>query len=246
MFTAMPAYSINPRDHRPLLMAGKWYSQLEPALQDAMLGIAVVRSLQDGERLFSRGDRCCGMYAVLAGMLRISGLGGTPGQPREAVLAFVEAPDWFGEIAIVDGQPRTHDAVADGPCLVLHLAQAPVGALLASHPPYWRALALLMSHKLRLMFSVAEETALLPAPVRAARRLLLMSEGLGGRQDPGMRRRTLKVSQEQFARMLSISRQSANQILGQLEQQGLIRLHRMEIEILDFAGLLAVAPGTQG
>ncbi len=243
---ATSQYSTRPRDYHALLLKGKWYGQLAAALQDELLAIAQVRLLYDGERLFSRGERSCDVYAVLGGVLRISGLGGTPEHPREAVLALVEAPDWFGEIAIFDGQPRTHDAAADGPAAVLQLPHGPMSALLARHPLYWRELALLMSHKLRLMFSVAEETALLPAPVRVARRLLLMSEGLGGRQDAGMRRRTLKVSQEQLSQMLSISRQTTNQILRQLEHQGLIRLQRMEIEIVDFAGLLAVVPQSQG
>jgi CRP-like cAMP-binding protein len=226
--------------HGRLLMQGKWFKQIAPLLQQQLLDAAVVRKLADGERLFSRGDACCGLYAVLDGRVQVSGVGGAADNAKEAVLTFIEPPDWFGEIAIFDGQTRTHDAAADGDAVVLQVAQSAMVRLLEEHPIYWRELALLMSHKLRLLFALVEETAMLPAPVRLVRRLLWMAEGYGGRHDEAQRKRVLHVSQEQLSRLLAISRQTSNQILKNLEQQGLIRLNRNAIELIDFEGLRQV------
>ena len=226
--------------YQPLLMQGKWFKQITPLLQQQLLDAALVRKLGDGERLFSRGDACCGLYAVLDGMVQISGVGGAADNAKEAVLTLIEPPDWFGEIALFDRQRRTHDAAADGVTVVLQVPQPAMAQLLEAHPVYWRELALLMSHKLRLMFALVEETAMLPAPVRLARRLLWMAEGYGGRHDETQRKRMLHVSQEQLSRLLAISRQTSNQILKNLEQQGLIRLHRNAVELVDFDGLRQV------
>ena len=228
--------------YQPLLMQGKWFRQITPQLQQDLLDSALVHKFADGERLFSRGDACCGLYAVLGGMVQVSGVGGAADNAKEAVLTLIEPPDWFGEIAIFDRQSRTHDAAADGATLVLQVPQPAMAQLLDTHPAYWRELALLMSHKLRLMFALVEETAMLPAPVRLARRLLLMAEGYGGRHDAAQRKRVLLVSQEQLSRLLAISRQTTNQILKNLEQQGLIRLQRNAIEVLDFDGLRHIVP----
>jgi CRP/FNR family transcriptional regulator, cyclic AMP receptor protein len=83
-----------------------------------------------------------------------------------------------------------------------------------------------------------EDMALMPLAVRLARRLAAMAEGYGEREH---RRRTVEVSQEQLAMMLSTSRQTANQLLKELESQGLIRLSYGTIEILDLDGLRRAA-----
>jgi CRP-like cAMP-binding protein len=87
-----------------------------------------------------------------------------------------------------------------------------------------------LTHKLRLAFEAIEEAALLPAAQRLARRLLLMAGGYG---EPGALRRVLKVSQEDLAMMLALSRQTVNQTLKQFELQGALQLRYAEIEIVD-------------
>jgi CRP/FNR family transcriptional regulator, cyclic AMP receptor protein len=218
-------------------MQGKWFGRISPVMQQGIVDAAVIRRLADGERLFSRGDPFCGLYAVLDGFLRISGVGGNLDNAKDAVLFLIEPPDWFGEIALFDRSTRTHDASAEGDAVVLHVSQQALAALLAQHPEHWRDLGLLMTHKLRLAFQVIEDVALLPAPMLLARRLLLIAEGYGNRHPNVPRRRVLRVSQEQLSRQIAIGRQTINQILKALEQKGVILLHRSAIDILDFDGL---------
>jgi CRP-like cAMP-binding protein len=223
-------------DYRELLRAGRWFRALPGDLQDRLLAAAVLRPLRPGERLFARGDPPSGLFAALDGGIRVTALAESG---KEALLTLVEPPAWFGEIAVFDGLPRTHDALAEGEALVLQVPQAALDALLAAQPRYWRDLALLLTTKLRLMFTVLEDTAVLPIPVRLARRLVHMAEGYGEWHD--RQRRVLEVKQEQLASMLSTSRQTANQVLKDLEAQRLVRLTYGEIEILDLPGLRRAA-----
>jgi CRP/FNR family transcriptional regulator, cyclic AMP receptor protein len=237
----MPATPSSSQPHWQLLVQGNWFSQISPALQQGLLDSSVTHKLADGERLFSRGDPFCGLYAVLDGFIRISGVGGDSDNAKEAVLILIEPPNWFGEIALFDRSTRTHDASAEGAAVVLHVPERALSGLLAQHPEHWRDLGLLMAHKLRTIFQIFEDTALLPAPLLLARRLLLISEGYGIRHPDAPRRRVLQVSQEQLSRQLSISRQTINQILKGLEQKEIICLHRSAIEIIDFAKLRSEA-----
>ena len=216
---------------RPLLESGQWFSHLPPALRDALLGEARLLQLEPGQRLFRRGDPPCGLYAVLEGMMRV---GAVSRDGKEALLTLVEPPYWFGEISLFDGQPRTHDAYAEGPARLLQVPQAALQTLLAREPGYWRDFALLMSQKLRLAFIALEEMSLLPAAPRLARRLLQIAEGYGEQAEP---RRVIQLAQEQLALMLAISRQTTNQILKELEAQGILRLTYGGIEIIDLARL---------
>lgn len=218
----------------PVLEQGKWFHGLSQSLKQSLLDMAVLRRYDPGEVLFARGDARTGLYAVVDGTFRIAGLNN---QGKEAILSFIEAPNWIGEIAVFDGESRTHDAFSVGSSAVLHCSQSDLDKLLAANPEYWRDFGLLIAHKLRLTFRLVEDLALLPAPVRLTRRLILMAEGYG--EVEGEAKKTISVPQEQLGAMLSISRQTTNQILKDLADKALIKIAYGEIEILDMDGLRA-------
>ncbi len=209
------------------LATGHWFSRLPGPFQHSLLAHARLRQLTAGQYLFKRGDPPCGLYAVLDGSLRVSAVNE---QGKEAILSLVESPYWFGEICLFDGLPRTHDACAVGPCTLLQVPQQALLNILDENPRYWRDLALLMSQKLRLSFIGLEQLSLMPASVRLAHRLLMIVEGYG---DIDHSKRMLQLPQEDLAAMLSLSRQTTNALLKDLQAQGIVRLGYGEIEILD-------------
>lgn len=208
------------------LCSDDWFASLPPALQHTLLHLGRVRRLGPGESLFARGGQADGLCCVLAGALHI---GAHDAQGQASVLATLEPYQWFGEISMIDGQPRTHDAVADSASQVLVVPRAALLAELDAQPVYWRDMARLACRKLRVTFTVLEELAQLPLEARVLRRLHLLAQGYGSR-DVGRRR--VRVAQEVLARMLGVSRQSVNRVLKQLEAQGALRLHYGEIELL--------------
>ncbi|MGG2399494.1 Crp/Fnr family transcriptional regulator [Pseudomonas sp. SH1-B] len=220
----------DPRNYASLLNQGHWFAALPSALSQSLLEMAKVQRLDAGQRLFRRGDKPSGLYAVVEGAVRV---GAVSENGKEALLTLVGPPYWFGEISLFDGLPRTHDAFAESASTLLLLPQAELLALLEREPQHWRDFALLMSHKLRLAFVTLEDMSLLPAAPRLARRLLLIAENYG----EGEPRQLLHLAQEQLALMLSLSRQTTNQILKELEAQGVVRLTYGEIEILDIERL---------
>ncbi|WP_321925931.1 Crp/Fnr family transcriptional regulator [Paraburkholderia guartelaensis] len=218
-----------------------WFRGAPEPLRDALRAAGRVRTLQAGERLFMRGDADDGLYCVLEGAVRV---GAASVAGREALLAVVGPAHWFGEIALFDGGARTHDAYAERDSALFHVPRAALVALLDATPAYWHAFGLLLAQKLRLAFDTIEETALLGASARVARRLLLLSNEYGdaaGTQDVQRSRLVINVPQEDLALMLALSRQTVNQILRQFEREGLLALRYGEIEIVDAAGLASNA-----
>jgi CRP/FNR family transcriptional regulator, cyclic AMP receptor protein len=227
---------MEPSAHKELLRQGRWYSGLPEAFQDALLQRAAVRRLAPGERLFARGDPPGGLFATVDGLIRICS---TTEEGKEVLLTIQEPPSWFGEIAVFDRQPRTHDAYAAGEAVVLHVPTKALDDLLAQQPAWWRDLGLLVTQKLRLAFLAMEDAATQPLPARLARRLVLMADGYGDWHD--RRLRALEVSQEQLASMLSTSRQTVNGALKDFEAKGLVRVAYGRIEVVDLDGLRALA-----
>ena len=154
---------------------------------------------------------------------------------QEALLMILEPPQWMGEIGLFDQRPVTHDLTAEEDSVIVQVPQPALEALLQEQPTWWRDMGRLLAQHLRLALLSVDETALLPTPVRLARRLWLMAHHYGEWDRHSLR--VLRVNQEQLARMLNTSRQTTNQLLKGLEAQGVIQLRYGEIELLDLPKL---------
>lgn len=226
------ATTANPQHYMTAIKTGRWFSVLPDAMQQALLADAHMKTLAPQQVLFSRGDAFDGIFCVVKGALRITG--STPAG-KEALLTVVEPYSWIGEIALFDGLERTHDAIAMQATVVLNVPRNSLETLLAENPEWWRWFGLLLTYKMRYAFVAIEDAALLTVSQRVARRLVFMAEGSGEFTDRS--RRVLPLPQEQLAAMLSLSRQTINQVLRQFEAQGLLKLNYRELEVLDLDGL---------
>jgi CRP-like cAMP-binding protein len=202
-----------------------WFAALSASQQQQLLTHARLVQLGAGQRLFSRGDEFDGIYVLLSGALLIAGVHSSG---REALLTIVEAGDWIGEIALFDRKARTHDATASVACQLLQLNNSALQQLVQQDPLWWQRFGQLLTEKMRLVFQALEDMSLLPASVRLARRLLMLC-----RLHQQDERYLIPVQQEQLGQLLSLSRQTINQLLQQLVANGVIRTSYGEIEVLD-------------
>lgn len=221
---------------RNVLEADFWFSQLPAPFADRLLGMATVRQLSDGQPLFFRGDAPDGLYAVLSGTLRVSGVSQ---DGKEALLTLLEPTAWFGEISVFDHLPRAHDVAALGHATVLFVRMADLEHLLQSDPMGWKHIGVLMAFKTRLFMINMEDHALLSPERRLARRLFLMAQSSVQEQPDG--RVKLVVNQANLAAMLAMSRQTANRALMALQQSGVVMVSYGGIEVLDTDRLADIA-----
>jgi CRP-like cAMP-binding protein len=223
--------------YRSQLETTPWFRGLPVELRDYLVSHATLITLEKGQFLYRRGDRSYGLYAVLGGALAI-GTVGVDG--KDALLAVLGPTAWVGEISLFDGLPRPNDVTAVSRTLLLHVPEPALQGLLDSTPRYWRDFALLMTQRLRVSFENAEAMTLLPAAQRVANRLLMIAGGYGGLNASRSR---IRVSQDSLASMVSLSRQTTNQLLKNLESQRILSLKSGEIAILDFDRLRAASLG---
>ncbi len=221
-----------PADHLAALRSSAWFAGLAADFQRWIVAHAKVRTLAAGQRLFAQADPADGLYFVVTGAIRMTS---SSSDGKEALLAFAETPQWLGEVALFDALPRAHDAWIESDVVLLHISQQDAVRFLEENPVHWKAVGLLMAQKLRLAFEAIESSVLMPVPVRLARRLVAIAGGYGERH--GLSKRVINVQQEQLGLMLSISRQTVNQILRDFEVQGLVQRTRGSIEILDLESL---------
>ncbi len=221
-----------------VLKSGEWFGALDPGFQQAVLESSRVMELAAGESVFHRGDLGDGVYCVISGAVCF---GAVAPSDRESIVGVAEAPQWFGEIALFDAGARTHDAWADIPSTLLHLPLRHLTRILADDPGRWRELGRLLVGKLRIALSLLEDMALEPPRVRLARCLINLFEGYGQRKAaPSL---SVRVSQERLGTMLSLSRQTVNELLRRLEEESIIHCQRGGVRILDPTRLKNAARG---
>jgi CRP/FNR family transcriptional regulator, cyclic AMP receptor protein len=219
---------------------GAWFSKLSDTLRADILAHCRVRRYADGEALATRGSAAEEWCGVAAGAVRIStvSLAG-----KQVTLTYAEPGTWFGDIALFDGLPRTHDADAHGPTTLLNVSKADFKALLGRHVELYDALLRLNCRRLRLMFDSFEDLNTRPLHARLARQVLLLARSYGVAQGPeGSEIRIgLALAQEDLAQLLGASRQRVNQELKALERDGALRVEPTRLVVLSRDKLLAAA-----
>ncbi|MDQ6628892.1 MAG: Crp/Fnr family transcriptional regulator [Pseudomonadota bacterium] len=226
-------------DEKSKVETGSWFSRLSLALREAILSRAVVRRLHDGAILSARGALAEDWCGVAGGAVRVSSVSLAG---KQVTLTYVEPGTWFGDIALFDGMPRTHDAHAHGETTLLAVRRADFHDLLARHVELYDALLRLNCRRLRLLFDTVEDLNTLPLAARLAKQILLLARSYGTEQD-GEIRIGLQLAQEDIAQLLGASRQRVNQELKSFERGGAVRIEPTRLVVLSRAKLLAIAAG---
>jgi CRP/FNR family transcriptional regulator, cyclic AMP receptor protein len=188
--------------------------------------LATRRTYPKGAVIFAQGEQGDALFGVAAGRVRISA-SGTGGQ--EVFLNIMEPGDTFGEIAVMDGLPRTAGATALDHTTVIIIKRADFLLLLEREPRLAIHLLKLLCERLRWTSELVEESAFLAGPARLAKRLLILAS-LHGRS-AGIGHLELRISQAELARFLGISRQIVNQHLSDWRKNGWVELGRSQIVI---------------
>jgi CRP/FNR family transcriptional regulator, cyclic AMP receptor protein len=221
--TARPADALTAK---AVLSRNYLFRDLPANAIDRLASLAVRRSYDKGEIVFAQGDDGDALYGVASGRVRISACG-SGGQ--EVFLNIMEPGDTFGEIAVMDGLPRTAAATALDATTLIIIKRQDFLNLLEREPALAIHLMQLLCQRLRWTSELVEESAFLPGEARLAKRLLILASLHGRGCEVGVLE--LAISQSELARFLGSSRQIVNQHLSEWRRHGWIELARSRILI---------------
>lgn len=188
------------------------FSALDPALKAHLLRHATLRSFADGQLIQQRGDRADGFWLIEEGAVTVGQF--QPDGEFRAV-ALLGPGDSYGELAVFSGRPRIVDAVARGPCKLRLIAARSFLEVLGNYPSSTRALLGALSEQLQETLALLAGLRRGTNPARMAGLLATMAGELPGRA-------TVKVTQQEVAELLGVTRATANAALGVLQQRKLI------------------------
>lgn len=197
------------------------------------LALAQACEIQTGERgdVLVREDDLAtrGFYLILEGSAKVV-LTGPDG--REAVLALLEEGDFFGEMSLLDGDPRSATVRATSDIRLALLRRTSFMDLLQKHPEISIALLTALSSRLRQANRKISALALSPVHARVSGAILQLAEFQGFRVK-GQIVIHDRPTQQEIAEMASTTRETVSRVLGQMQKDGWIQLDGRELVILD-------------
>ena len=181
--------------------------------------VAQLRRWNAGEVMFQRGDAGDHVVAVIDGRVKLSLI--TQGG-RELTLRQAGPGEILGEMALLDGEPRSADATAAIATTGRVILKDDFTRLLASFSELRTGLIAYLSRRLRETTDQLESIALFELEARVARFLVLALRQSYGEEPPEEARLRLDLSQGEIAAMLGASRPKVNRAILSLEEQGAI------------------------
>lgn len=203
---------------RAALLVSPLFQAMKPLELDEILKFASERRYRRGQMILQRGDDGSSMMAVLRGRVRISFFSG---EGKEVTLNVVNPGEIFGEMALLDGQPRSADATAIEETLLLVVERGQFMRFLRQNDDLYLRLLAVLCERLRQTSMALEDLALFDLPVRLARVLLKLAEDYG-RPDSGGTRIDLKLSQRDLSNLVASTRESVNKQLRQWRESGAV------------------------
>ena len=205
---------------RSALLASELFQAMRPAELDETLKLASERRFRRGQAIFQKGDNGSSMMAVLRGRVRVSSVSS---EGKEVTLNVINPGQVFGEIALLDGEPRSADCTAIEDTLLLVVERRQFLPYMTSNPDLTLRMIGVLCRKLRRASNALEELALFDLPGRLARVLLNLAQDYG-RPDQGGTRIDLKLSQRDLSNLVASSRESVNKQLRAWRESGTVDL----------------------
>ncbi len=216
-----------------LLRQTSLFADLPDEILEALAASLGKRTFAKGMVLFHKGSPGQRLYLIETGQVRIFVLSDSG---HEITLNFHGPGECFGELALLDGGPRSAGAVAMETLVAYTLDRADFLDLVEAHPKLARRALELVSERLRHLTAHVESLTFLDIYGRVATCLLDFAAHHGQPTDEGVVLQ-MHLTQTELASCVAATRESVNKVLGVFRDEGLIRHEGHVVTILDPAGL---------
>jgi len=226
---------VDPKTIASLLAEVELFGELDDGARLSVAERTGRRVVEKGQVIVWQDEPGESMFVLLEGAVKLV-VSSTDGELVE--LARLVAPASFGELAVLDGGPRSATVEAVERSLLLVVMRAELLRLLRSDEQVAEALLRLLGAMVRRTTRQVTNLAFLSLQGRVAAKLLELAGPTGAGAA-----RTPRVTQVELATMVGGARQSVNQSLKSLEARGYIRVAGRAVEILDPQSLRRLAGG---
>lgn len=211
------------------LAASDMFGGLENSALEALAERGRTRSMARGEVLFSTGDESQSLYAVLSGRVLLSRI---TSEGKEIALAAMETGGVFGELSLIDGEPRSADATVAEKGTLFVLDRGAFHSALKAEPAIALNMLKVLSQRLRATNRLVESVSFLELGPRLARLLLILASR-GEHTEDGEVILPARYTQGELAKRIAASRESVSKQVAQWARDGVVRIEDGRIVLVD-------------
>lgn len=193
-----------------------------------------------GQTIVSQGEAGNSLFAIDTGYLKVSvfGSGGTL-----STLGVMGPGEVFGEMALLDGGPRSATVTALTRASLVVVDRGPFRALVAGASPLGAAMLELLARRLRVLTERSDDLTVLSVGGRLAKQVLLLGQRHGTAVGPQRLRIGVRLSQQELGEMIGATRESVNKHLRIWEEESVLRKEGGHLVILNLPLLQTMARG---
>jgi len=220
-------------NYRDLLSGTLLFNELPDAHMDAIMAIAVEKTINAGELIFSDGDPGNGFYITADGLIKIYKVSA---EGKEQILHLFGPGEPFGEVPVFSGHAFPANAEAIKKSKLLFFPRDTFVNLVTKNPFLALNMLAILSRRLRHFTVQVENLSLKEVPARLAGYFILLAEE---QENPEVVQ--LKISKGHLASFLGTIPETLSRMLKKMSDQGLIGVEGRKIRLLDYDGLVDLA-----
>jgi CRP/FNR family cyclic AMP-dependent transcriptional regulator len=192
-----------------------------------LMALAKRRTFRSGEVIFHREDPGQVLYVIKEGKVKISLI--SPDGQEISLVVFGKG-ECFGEFAILDGLPRSADAVALEKVECYTLQRSDFHNAIMKNPKIAIQIIEVLTRRLRSTDQMVEDLIFLDVYGRVAKKLLELADTHGTKVDDGTRI-DVRLTQQEIASMVGASRESVNKVMGYFTDKNFISAEKYKITL---------------
>lgn len=186
------------------------------------------RKYERNQIIFYEGDLGGSLYIIVQGSVKIVMLSD---DGREHILGLLHAKDFFGEISLIDGEPRSATAVALDNVSIIMISRDDFVRLLRDNPEMSLKIMVTLCERLRKTDKHVESLAFLSAPGRVAQVLINMANQHANSKVWDDVTIPHKITRQEFASIAGTSRETLTRVLMDFQDEGILTLEKNKIHI---------------
>lgn len=208
---------------------GSLFSNLSDEEMTQLAQIARERRFDRNQIIFYEGDLGGSLYIIVSGTVKIVIMAD---DGREHILGLLHDGDFFGEISLIDGEPRSATAIAQEKVNIVMISRDDFVRLLRENPEMSLKIMVTLCERLRKTDKHVESLAFLSAPGRVAQVLLNWADKHAPEEEKNIEI-PHKMTRQEFASIAGTSRETLTRVLMDFQDDGVIELGKNKILIHD-------------
>src|SRR5438105_12672179 len=192
-----------------------------------LMALAKRRTFRSGEVIFHRDDPGQVLYMIKEGKVKICLI--SPDGQEISLVVFGKG-EYFGDLALLDGLPRSADAIALEKVECYTLQRSDFQKAIMKNPKIAIQVLEVLSKRIRSTDQMVEDLIFLDVYGRVAKKLLELSDAHGMKTGEGVLI-DVRLTQQELASMVGASRESVNKVLGYFTDKNFISTDKHRITI---------------